>query len=859
MSSDAAPDQQQNAYDLTNCDREPIHLLGRVQRHGVLLAVSRDWLICFASENCEALFAKPADQLVGRPLSEVLEPSLVRRLREQAGNLVGAGSSEFIDQVTLSGADRPQAISLRETGGYLLLEFEEAGAEDVAKKQAELVTAFINRLRGVQDVDSLIEQATRFVQNLAGFDRVMVYKFLIDGSGEVVSEVKPSDQDGYMGLRFPASDIPKQARALYLLNTIRCIGDSSDEGAAVIPVRGPSGDILDLSHAALRSVSPIHLEYLRNMGVAASMSITIRCEEKLWGLFACHHGEAKTVAPSTRVALDLFGQIFSLMLEKLLRQSLAEEETRIEALHKRLLSTLADQGPELEQFQAMAGEFQKLIASDGVAICVGDEMALNGATPTQEEMGPLLRFLNTTENSDIYRTHHLSEVYPQGADFPERAAGLLAVPISRHPRDYIIFFRREVTRIIRWAGDPKKPASLGPNGVRLTPRKSFEAYQQLVDQQCEPWTETEVRVAQGLRLTLLEVVLKLNDVVASERAKALEKQDLLISELNHRVRNLLGLVRGLVNQSKETHTTADALVAVLDDRLQALARAHDQITKLNWGPGSVKELIENEAAAYLQIKKKNVVIEGPDFHLAPQALSTLALVIHELVTNSAKYGALCDNNGRIDIGLREDAQGRMVLTWVESGGPPVQAPKRVGFGTTIIERSIPFDLKGEAKTTYPLSGVRAEFVIPASYVSPAEAGPPTLAVVGGGENDNADLTEILKRPLVVEDNLIIAMDAEDKLKELGAGDVAIAASVADALRSIEEAVPTVALLDVNLGDESSFAVADRLAELGAPYAFVTGYGEVSGAPEVHAAAPSLSKPYDGAGIEKLLQTLLRGR
>ena len=228
----------------------------------------------------------------------------------------------------------------------------------------------------------------------------------------------------------------------------------------------------------------------------------------------------------------------------------------------------------------------------------------------------------------------------------------------------------------------------------------------------------------------------------------------------------------------------------------------------------------------------------------------MVLVLHELMTNSAKYGALQGGRGHVDITWTQDASGRLVIQWIESGGPPVQAPTRRGFGTTIIERSIPHDLKGEATVEFLLAGLRARLVIPAHYV--VAGGPPVAQPELPAPRAPARLSGAV---LLVEDNIIIALDAEEMLAKMGATQVDVAGSVAEALASIAGRQPDFAVLDVNLGGETSFAVASRLQELGVPHVFATGYGEDVAFPPEHAGTPVAKKPYSVASLQAVVAAL----
>jgi CheY-like chemotaxis protein len=277
------------------------------------------------------------------------------------------------------------------------------------------------------------------------------------------------------------------------------------------------------------------------------------------------------------------------------------------------------------------------------------------------------------------------------------------------------------------------------------------------------------------------------------------------------------------------------------------------------GAGALRSLIDAEAAAFLAAQMDRVIVEGPPILLNPQAYSTMALVMHELVTNSAKYGSLSDS-GRVRIAWKLDERGDLLFHWRESGGPPVKAPTRKGFGSTIIDRSIPYDLGGEAHIDYKPHGVEANFRIPARHVSEARdhSGPAiTFARSEPGKPDAAPEPVIEGRTvLLVEDSLIIALDAEDILKRLGALHVATAGTVEQALEAIDTAMPWLGILDVNLGDHTSFAVADRLRALDIPFLFATGYGEQAQLPDDHKDTIVLQKPYTLENMARALPSLI---
>ncbi|QIG79226.1 HWE histidine kinase domain-containing protein [Stakelama tenebrarum] len=847
--------------DLTNCDREPIHQLGAIQPFGFLIALSSDWLVKRASANIADTFGVVADDMLGTPLTDHFSAHAVHQLRNRLTVLRGADAVERIFGVAVF-ADQPNRLfdfALHMIGDTIVLEGEPCEAE-AASDPASAIRAMMARLDNTTDLTGFFREGARQVRALTGFDRVMVYRFDMDGSGTVVAEAARAGIGSFLDLRYPASDIPQQARKLYLRTPFRIIVDVHAEPVPILPQRDETGEPIDLSLSVLRSVSPIHIEYLQNMGVDASMSISIIVEGKLWGLFACHHyAGAKRPGFERRSIAELFGQMFALKLESRERKALSAYETSARATSDRLLAAVAGDAGLLDNPEWLGNMLQETVPCDGIAIWIDGKLATSGMTPPNDAVPGIVRRLNAMAAGRIYATDHLSDVLPQAADYADVAAGLLAIPISRTPRDYVLLFRQEKIRTVNWAGDPHKPAQLGPHGPRLTPRKSFELWAQEVRGRSEPFNEAEQRVAEMLRASLIEIVLRLSDDAQEEKRRASERQELLIAELNHRVRNILSLIRGLVRQSRDPGVDTASYMELLEGRIEALARAHDQITQDNWSPAPLARIIDTEAAAYLGTRAGRIDLDGPMVMLRPQAFTTLALVLHELMTNSAKYGALSDS-GTIRVTWNLDDEGDLRIQWRERGGPAVQPPTRQGFGSTIIQRSIPYDLGGLAEVRYPVTGLEADFCIPAKQVALDGAAPSPQEQTRTNAFETPAVPEmrpVLSGPaLLVEDSLIIAMDAEDILTRLGASRVVTAATIDQARAELSSEAFEVAVLDVNLGSETSIVIADALREIGVPYIFATGYGEQLQLPDDHAETPVIQKPYTGGNIAWTLGELL---
>ncbi|WP_330848812.1 HWE histidine kinase domain-containing protein [Mangrovicoccus ximenensis] len=673
----------------------------------------------------------------------------------------------------------------------------------------------------------------------------MVYQFQPDASGKVIAESRLDGESRYDGLMFPASDIPVQARALYKRSLLRLIADVADEGSPVLPGITPGGRPLDLSLAVTRAVSPIHIEYLKNMGVEASMSVSIMKEGELWGLFACHHDSPRYIDYERRTAIEMFAHMFSYELirfEDAQRKKAESDASRLQTL---LMAQMADGRDLATSLMAVSEEIGNVIPHDGIVLFENENFHARGRTPTEEEFRSLARFLDRSIGSGPFSTDRLGALHEPARDHARRCAGILAIPVSKRPRDYLVLCRREMRAAVDWAGEPSKPVEVGPNGTRLTPRRSFEIWTETVEGRSAPWSAEEQHTAELLRVVLLEIFLKITDAANLERKRAQERQQLLISELNHRVRNILNLMRGLLAQSKNSARTLEEFTENLDGRIQALARAHDQLTSEQWEPASLRALIQCEFEAYAACAAR-VEIEGPDALVAPAAYTTMALVLHELATNSVKYGALREAAGKVLVRLEAAEDGALRFSWTERGGPPVKPPARRGFGTMIIENSIPHELKGEAEIDYRITGIEARFLLPASAIASIE-GAAALPAAGGAATEAGDFA-LSGSGLVLEDTLIIAMDAAGILEDLGAEDVKIFSGVKAALDYLGGTAVDFAVLDVNLGEEQSVAVAETLAASGTPFVLATGYGA---APELIAAYPPcvvVQKPFSASSL-----------
>ena len=854
-----APLQAQ--VDPTNCDLEAIHHIESIQSIGFLVALAPDWIVARISENAAAFLGRPAGAILGILLDEVIHPDAIHMIRNRLSALHGTDAVERAFAVRLQDGGGLFDLAIHLSGQTIIIEAEPSVPSGTLNAGA-MVRSMLDRMQGQAN---LAREATRLVQALTGFDRVMIYRFHPDGSGEVIAERVRSGLEPYLGLRYPAEDIPRQARALLIRNPVRLLADVNAATSPIlsrpakpdVPLDLSSLDLspLDLSMSTLRAHSGMHIQYLVNMGVGSTMTVSLIRDGTLWGLISCHHMTPRHVGFEQRTTAELFAQMLSFLIEKRERDDLAIYEAHTRKIHDQLVAAVVERGSAGESVFELANRMSDLVPSDGIGLCVNGNVTLRGTAPTHEEFAGLRQFLDRTTAGQVYASEALAQVYAPARHFTERASGILVIPLSRSARDYLVFFRQEVACAVTWAGRPGKIAETSEEGARqdsvqLTPRRSFAAWREVMHGHSMPWSVAEQRAAEAMRITLFDVVLHLTGMTEQERRIVTQKQELLIAELNHRVRNILGLILGLVAQSRNSAVDMDTFATVLGDRVHALARAHDQITAKNWGPGSLASLIATEAGAYLGVGAVRVHASGPAVLLQPQAFSTVALVIHELMTNAAKYGALSGRHGQVDITWKIGESGDIELDWNEVVGPTIQVPTRRGFGTTIIERSIPHELGGKAMLDYRPTGLRACFVLPSRHAVIGESAElDAAATVAAITSQPARLSGLV---LLVEDNMIIALDAEDMLLSLGAARVAVAATVREALCWLDRETPDFALLDVNLGPEMSWAVAARLQALGVPHMFATGYGSGVDYPAKHRNTVLVMKPYSSDSIARAL-------
>ncbi|MCB8819025.1 ATP-binding protein [Microvirga rosea] len=502
--------------DLTACDREPIHIPGSIQPYGMLLALNlSDQTVTYASANTAPTFGLTNSSILGRVFRETL-PEMAGLLEADLVPPEERGNTRFLRTITLDTAHGRKTFDavVHNTAGQAILELEEIqqGTATTFDALHPTLRRFVEQLQAATSVDELCRLAAEDVRRITSFDRVLVYRFDPDWNGNVIAEDRNEVLPSYLGLRFPASDIPAQARELYRRNRLRII---SNADYAPIPIESLSADPLDLSDSILRSVSPVHLEYMRNMGTMASMSISILRNGVLWGLISCHSKEPRRVPLQVRNACDFLTQIFSLQLEARERASAAENRMRLGSIQARLLGHMAAEDVFIDGLVNNPFELMDLAGAQGVAIIDRDRCYCLGQTPDKPQVQDLFEWLSGQQTEDVFVTEKLSEHYPPAKAYAAIASGLLSISISKVHSSYIIWFRPEVVQTVNWGGDPQKPVQGAPGETRLHPRISFEIWKETVRGRSLPWDPGEIDAVKELRNTIVGIVLRRAEELAS--------------------------------------------------------------------------------------------------------------------------------------------------------------------------------------------------------------------------------------------------------------------------------------------------------------------------------------------------------
>lgn len=659
------------AVTLQNCDSEPIHIPGAIQPSGVLVAIDRRSRLAYVSENAASLFGGAA--VLGEPFDAF---SLGH---DVAARLV-PWLTEFDPDFEPFSFERDgrhyDVIGHRNANDLLIVEFEHTREPDT-KVNSSLTRAYqtVEKLRRHRSVESLLSTAVKELRGITGFDRVMAYRFHADDSGEVVREARRSDLDDWEGRRYPASDIPAQARRLYIKNTLRIITDALYLPVRVQPSPAMGNKPLDLSSSVLRSVSPIHLEYMANMGVRASMSISVVIGGKLWGMIACHHLDTMHVPYSVRMACEVIAQILSTTIASFEAQARAEKMQASVATINRMILRVLNDDDLLAALSQESPTPADLVGHHASLCLLGSGMTVFGGLAPRGDLQEVVQALNATKRSTI-ACDNIAEEFPALQSILVPYAGMLACRFDSVNDGWLIWLRREQIETLVWGGKPEKQYKVGALGARLTPRGSFAEWREVVRDTSTPWLAEEVSAAESLRD-------ELSQISNSRSADNNRARTAMLAMLGHDLRDPLqsiSVAAQMLTRSDGTGAKMGERIRTSSHRMQRLISQVLDLSRLQGGLGLGMQLTRCNLSPLIAdiVEEARMANPGVPIEMAldPQVnvvadADRMAQVVSNLLSNACKHGVL-----HAPVKVAAHHLGDAVTISVTNQGAPIPAAQR---------------------------------------------------------------------------------------------------------------------------------------------------------------------------------------
>ena len=687
------------------CEREPIHTPGSIQAHAVLLAADpRTLAVTACSANVAEALGRDAPDVLGRPLAELLPGAFIAALAgaRDAGTLEAPACLSRV--IRLGAGRRPFQASAHVHAGALVLELEAAPArpEDFDAAAAGQVRDAVAGLRRAATLSAAAAAAVADILALTGFERVLIYRFDADWNGEAIAEARsPVWTEALLGLVFPASDIPAQARALYAKSHSRFVIDRDAPPAPLLTLPGAAHAPLDLTFAASRPLSPVHGEYQRNLGVDGSMSLSILVEDRLWGLIIGHHRRPHYVAPETRAAVATIADAFGLRLHEL---EIGDEWRRQQAYLSARLDLLRRMAAA-DDFAAALTEgpttLLDLFGASGAALVTGETVAALGRVPAEADIRALAAWLRRhAPDAGAFATDHLSGIYEPAAAYAEVASGVLAAFVGAARADLLLWFKPEVVSTTAWGGDPRK--TVLAEGGTVLPRRSFERWVEERRRHAVPWPAWQLRVAETLASGIEGVALRQNRRIAelsgrqdelvallADKEQLIAQTDVLTREIDHRVKNSLQIVAAFLQMQGRAVSDPAARQAFAETygRVMSVARVHDSL----YHSETVAEVDLGQTIGNLCADlgagvggRRAIEVSAERGIMVPYRTGVaLSLIATELITNAFKYAYAPEVEGVVAVSLRAEADGVTLSVCDRGRGLPedwAERPARHGTG-----------------------------------------------------------------------------------------------------------------------------------------------------------------------------------
>jgi two-component system, chemotaxis family, sensor kinase Cph1 len=595
---------KRHGISITNCDAEPVRTPGCIQAHGALLVLRlSDLSILQASENTLAILGHAASGLLGQSVAVVVKAEGEARLRSILTTDPTDRNPIYAFSLPAGAQVAAMDVTLHTIDGLVMLEFEATGRSETGKAAPAaapidhhapdyyaIIKKTVTRLQAAGSLQTFCQALTDEVRLLSGMDRVMVYKFHADFHGEVFAESCRSDLPPWLGLHYPAEDIPKPARDIFAKTWIRPVPDINGELAEMVPLANPdTGKPIDMTFCTLRGVSIMYTEYLQNMGVAAGLTMPLRRDNVLWGLIACHHYSGPRHVPyELRAACEFLAQVGSLQHHAVEDRENAAYRIKLEEVNQQLLTIAAQEGGLASMTDGTPSLLGAMHAG-GAALYHRDRWWRVGHTPDEAQLEALGHWLVARLDagslaSPLYSTQSLATDYPPAAAFADVASGLLAAPLSRSGQNLMMWFRPEVKKTVNWGGNPHdKPHVTGPNGPRLTPRRSFELFSESVHQQSLPWLQVEIDAASRLRALIMELVIVRAERMAglnADLARSNEELDAFAYVASHDLKEPLRGIHKYAHQLMEAAPANEEEKRKLDGLMRLTLRMDSLLDSL---------------------------------------------------------------------------------------------------------------------------------------------------------------------------------------------------------------------------------------------------------------------------------------